>query len=255
LHNLVFKNDLTLLTALVLGFVFVAGFISWLFVFSSHRSLIHKDEHVLAPIFSLPAILFSLTAALLATSVWDNYSVANKAIKSESQSILNIISLANSVPAFKETKLSNLAKAYTQSIIEDEWQALGASRSASPLTHEKFIALRTEVFKATNAISGKSESKALLNAFDTMNNAREMRLAYAAFDLHPIRWYALLFLGILVLLAVALTHITKPQALMAAMIIATLTILTPLYMIALTFSSPYQGIISLSNSPYLQIPK
>jgi hypothetical protein len=26
-------------------------------------------------------------------------------------------------------------------------------------------------------------------------------------------------------------------------------------MIALTFSSPYQGIISLSNSPYLQIPK
>lgn len=246
-------SDTTLIASLIIGFSCVAGLISWLFAHSSHRQLIGKYEGVVAPLFSLPAVLFSLTAALLATSVWDNYSIANKSIKSESQAILDIISLANSVPSFKATNLSNSAKAYTQSIIDDEWPTLATLRSASPVTNEKFIAMRAEVFKATNALSDKSESKLLLNAFNSVNIAREMRLAYATFDLHPIRWYAVLFLGALVLVAVALIHLSKPQALVAALSISTLTILIPLCMIALTFSSPYQGIISLSNTPYLQI--
>jgi hypothetical protein len=38
-----------------------------------------------------------------------------------------------------------------------------------------------------------------------------------------------------------------------AMSIATATVLIPICMIALTFSSPYHGIISISNEPYLQI--
>lgn len=255
MHNLFFQTDTALLIALIVGFTVLSGFISWLFIFSRHKSRIEKLEGVVATFFSLPAVLFSLTAALLATSVWDNYSIANKAIKSESQGIMEMISLADSVPNFRPTNLSNLAKAYTQSIVDDEWQTLASHRSASPITTEKFVALREEVFKATNSLVDKSESKILLDTFYRINAARETRLAYATFDLHPIRWYVIIFLGVLVLFAVGLVHLSKPGALMVAMLIATLTILTPLCMIALTFSSPYQGIISLSNLPYMKILK
>jgi len=210
-------------------------------------------EGVVAPFFSLPAVLFSLTAALLATSIWDNYSVAIKAIKNESQGIVSIISLANSVEPFQKTNLSVLAKEYTKSVVDDEWQALSRSRSASPTTEEKFNALRTEIFKASNMVFDKAESEALLNTFFTINTARETRLAYASFDLHPIRWYAILFLAVLALVTVAFIHLAKPKTLIVAMIIATLTILTPLCMIALTFSSPYEGVIAISKTPYLQI--
>jgi hypothetical protein len=144
------------------------------------------------PFFSLPAVLFSLTAALLATSIWDNYSVATRAIKNESQNILSIISPANSVPYLKDINLSASAKVYVKSIVE-EWKTLASSQSNSPITDEKFIVMRTEIFKTYNALPDKAESKELLNEFYAINTARETRQAYASFDLHPVRWYAILF--------------------------------------------------------------
>lgn len=255
MHGLFFKSDISLISALFIGFIALSTIIAWFFVSPRNRSFIQQYEGVVAPFFSLPAVLFSLTAALLATSVWDNYSITTKAIKNESQGILSIISLANSVPELKNTDLLVSAKAYTQSILDDEWAALSTGLSNSPSTVEKFIAMRADIFKAANLLSDKAESKALLNTFYTINNARETRLAYAAFDLHPIRWYAILFLGVLALISVAFIHSSKPKALMVAMSIATLTILTPLCILALTFSNPYQGLISISNHPYLQIVK
>lgn len=255
LQNLFFKTELSLILALCIGFIGLSAIITALFVSSKSKSLLEKYEGLVAPFFSLPAVLFSLTAALLATSVWDNYSVATRAIKTESQSIMTIISLANSAPYLKDSNLVPSAKIYIKSIVQDEWKTLATGRSNSPITDEKFIAMRSEIFKAVNTQPDKAESKALLNEFYAINTARETRQAYASFDLHPVRWYAILFLAVLVLISVAFSHSTKPKALMVAMSIATLTVLTPLCILALTFSSPYQGLISISHAPYLQIIK
>ena len=255
MNNLFFQTDGSLILALSIGFLGTSALVTLFILSSRFRPALLQYEGIVAPFFSLPAVLFSLTAALLASSVWDNYSVAIKAIKNESQGIMEIISLSNSVPLFQQTNLTALAKSYTQSIMNDEWQTLATSRSPSRTTEAKFIDLRAEVFKAANMLSDKVESKALLNAFFTVSNARETRLAYALIDLHPVRWYALLFLGFLVLIAIAFTHLSKPKALILAMLISTLTILAPLCMIALTFSSPYQGVISISKTPYLPILK
>lgn len=255
MQNLFFKTEHSLILALCIGFIGLSTIISLLFTSPKTKKLVEQYEGVVAPFFSLSAVLFSLTAALLATSVWDNYSVATRAIKSESQSILTVISLANSVPYLKDSELSSTAKLYIKSMIEDEWKTLAAGKSNSPITDEKFINMRAAIFKAANIHENTAESKALLNAFFTINTARETRQAYASFDLHPVRWYAILFLAVLVLISVAFSHSAKPKALMVAMSIATLTILTPLCILALTFSSPYQGLISISHAPYLQIIK
>ncbi len=250
---LFFQSDTTLIFALCIGYISIAGLITWIFIKENNRLFFQKYEGVVAPFFSLPAVLFSLTVALLATSVWDNYSISTKAIKNETQGILDVISIASSTPYMDKVDVAASAKAYAQSVIDDEWQTLASNRSPSSTTNDKFIKLRTDIFKAVNIASDKAESKALLNAFYTVNNARESRLAYAFFDLHPVRWHALLFLGILLLITVAFTHSSKPRALIVAMLIATPTILTPLCILALTFSSPYQGLIAISNSPFLQI--
>ncbi len=255
LQNLFFQSDTTLIVGLLVGFTSLSTFITWLVITPKYKHVIEQYEGIVAPFFSLPAVLFSLTAALLATSIWDNYSIATKAIKSESQGILNIISLANSIPSPKDIDLPAAAKAYTQSIINDEWQTLSRNRSLSPAADAQFVAMRAAIFKTANMLPDKAESKALLSAFNTVNNARETRLAYASIDVHPIRWYALLFLGVLVLITIAFTHSSKPKALILAMAISTLTILTPLCIISLTFSNPYQGLISISSTPYFQAIK
>lgn len=250
-----FQNDTNLIIAIIIEFVCISSLIVLIFVSQRFRPAIMQYDGIVAPFFSLPAVLFSLTAALLATSMWDNYSIAIKATKTESQAILDVINLSSSVEAFQHTKVSTLAKSYTKSIINDEWKMLEINRSASPITEEKFNMLRNEIFTASNMLPNKAESKALLNAFFTINTARETRLAYASFDFHPVRWYAVIILGVLVLITVAFIHLSKPKTMMMAMSIATLTVLTPLCIISLTFSSPYFGVIAVSKEPYLHIVK
>jgi hypothetical protein len=210
-------------------------------------------EGVVAPYFGLPAVLFSLSAALMATSIWENYNIAAKAIKAESQGLIEIISLASTIPELKNSNLANTTRTYAKSVIHEEWQTLSSVSNDSPKTIEKFIAMRSDFFKAANQLNNNAESKILIHAFQTVDDARNMRLAYVSFDVHPLRMIGILLLAILVQIAVAFIHVAKPKALIVAMSIATATVLIPICMIALTFSSPYHGIISISNEPYLQI--
>jgi hypothetical protein len=198
-------------------------------------------------------VLFSLSAALMATSIWENYNIAAKAIKAESQGLIEIISLASTIPELKNSNLANTTRTYAKSVIHEEWQTLSSVSNDSPKTIEKFIAMRSDFFKAANQLNNNAESKILIHAFQTVDDARNMRLAYVSFDVHPLRMIGILLLAILVQIAVAFIHVAKPKALIVAMSIATATVLIPICMIALTFSSPYHGIISISNEPYLQI--
>jgi hypothetical protein len=106
-ENLHAENEVlfALFTALVL--IGIAFIISWLFLAARSRSLLLPLEGVVAPFFGLPAVLFSLTAALFATSIWENYDAASRAVRSESQGIMSLISLANSIPALSSEGLSH----------------------------------------------------------------------------------------------------------------------------------------------------
>lgn len=253
MQNLSVDDEIGLILSLVTIFAVIGVIIARIFIAPSTRPVMLQYEGVVAPFFGLPAVLFSLTAALMATSVWENYNIASKAIKNESQGLLDIISLVNTIPELKNSTLSNSTQIYAKSIVEEEWQTLSKDSKNSLVTKEKFMAMRTDLFKAVNQLNNNAESKALMNAFQIVNNAREMRLAFVSFDVHPIRWYAILLLAILVQIAVGFIHLTKPKALVVAISIATVTVLVPICMIALTFSSPYLGVIAISNEPYLQI--
>ena len=246
-------NEIALILPIIFVFTIIAVIITRIFLFQKTRPLMLQYEGVVAPYFGLPAVLFSLSAALMATSIWENYNIAAKAIKAESQGLIEIISLASTIPELKNSNLANTTRTYAKSVIHEEWQTLSSVSNDSPKTIEKFIAMRSDFFKAANQLNNNAESKILIHAFQTVDDARNMRLAYVSFDVHPLRMIAILLLAILVQIAVAFIHVAKPKALIVAMSIATATVLIPICMIALTFSSPYHGIISISNEPYLQI--
>lgn len=255
MQDLAEQFEFLIIFLLIAFFSISAVLIAWFFVNPSRRKLVESIEGVVGPFFSLPAVLFSLIAALMATSIWENYAIATKAVRSESQSIMNIINLANSIPKLKNIELSEASKKYARSIIDDEWQTLSGNQIHSPITQKSFEELRSKVFYSVDSLNHTAEAKALFNAFQNINTARETRLAFVSFDIHPIRWYAILFLALLVQIAVGLVHLSKPKALVAAISIATTTVLVPICMIAFTLSSPYHGVISISNAPYLEILK
>ena len=251
--NINADDEITLVLFIIFVFIAIAVMITSIFLSSKTRPLMLQCEGVVAPFFGLPAVLFSLSIALMGTSIWENYNVASQAIKTESQGLIQIISLASTIPELKDSNLANATRIYTKSIVEEEWQTLTSERTDASETVEKFTAMRADLFKAVNQLNNNAESKVLMNAFQIVNNARSIRLAYTSFDVHPLRISGVLLLAVLVLLTVAFIHAVKPKSLVVAMRIATTTVLTPICMIALTFSSPYIGVISISNTAYLLI--
>jgi hypothetical protein len=251
--NINADDEITLVLFIIFVFIAIAVMITSIFLSSKTRPLMLQCEGVVAPFFGLPAVLFSLSIALMGTSIWENYNVASQAIKTESQGLIQIISLASTIPELKDSNLANATRIYTKSIVEEEWQTLTSERTDASETVEKFTAMRADLFKAVNQLNNNAESKVLMNAFQIVNNARSIRLAYTSFDVHPLRISGVLLLAVLVLLAVAFIHAAKPKSLVVAMCIATTTVLTPICMITLTFSSPYIGVISISNTAYLLI--
>lgn len=165
---------------------------------------------------------------------------------------MSLISLANSIPALSSEGLSNAAREYARSVVEDEWQTLSIGSEPSAKTSEKFVQLRTKIFQLGDRLN-KTEFEGLVATYLRIESARATRLAFVTFDVHPLRWFAMIALGVLVQLAVAFVHIGKPKALIVAMAIATSTILIPVCMTAFTFSSPYNGVIEISNTPYLGV--
>jgi hypothetical protein len=251
--NINADDEITLVLIIIFVFSAIAVIISSIFLSSKTRPLMLQYEGVVAPFFGLPAVLFSLLSALMGTSIWENYNVAAQAIKSESQGLIQIISLADTVPELRDNNLANATRIYAKSIVEEEWQTLTSDRKDAAQTVEKFIAMRSDVFKAANELNNNAESKVLMNAFQTVNNARSIRLAYTSFDVHPLRLSGILLLAVLLLITVAFIHVVKPKSLVVAMFIATATVLVPISLITLTFSSPYVGVISISNKAYLLI--
>jgi hypothetical protein len=251
--NITEHFELTMIGMIVLFFIGIASFLSWFFVSAKARSFSQQYEGIVPTLIGLPAILFSLTVALLASSVWETYNMANKSVRSEALGLATIMDLAQNIPTLKDSDLTNQVQNYTQSIIDDEWKTLSARGQPSDDTKRQFEELRSATFQAINSLNNNAESKALMHAIEIVNDSRKARLSFVSFDIHPIRWYAIIVLAILVLITVALVHPAKPKALFIAMGISTITLLIPICTLALTLSSPYVGLISVSYDPLLSI--
>jgi hypothetical protein len=251
--NITEDFELTMLGIIVLFFMGIASLLSWFFVSTKTRSFSQRYEGIVPTLLGLPAILFSLTVALLASSVWETYNMANKSVRNEALGLATVLDLAQTIPALKDSDLPNKVYKYTQSIIDDEWKTLSARGQPADTTKRHFEELRSATLQAINSLNNNAESKALFHAIQIVNDSRKARLSFVSFDVHPIRWYAIIVLAILVLITVALVHPAKPKALFVAMGVSTITLLVPICTLALTLSSPYVGMISVSYDPLLSI--
>ena len=251
--NITKDFELSMIGIIVLFFIVVALLLSWFFVSAKTRSFSQTFEGVVPTLLGLPAILFSLTVALLASSVWETYNMANKSVRNEALGLATIMDLAQTIPALNDSGLSNKVRIYTQSIVDDEWKTLSARGQPAESTKRYFEELRSSTFQSINSLNSNAESKALMHAIEIVNDSRKARLSFVSFDIHPIRWYAIIVLAMLVLLTVALVHSAKPKVLFVAIGISTMTLLVPICTLALTSSSPYVGMISVSYEPLLSI--
>jgi hypothetical protein len=255
MHHLFESKEIFMIFGVMVFFMAVGSIITWFFISVQSRAYVMSFEGIVGPFLGLPAVLFSLTTALMATSLWENYDLAKKSVRTEVAGIATIIDLAEAYPKRIDNELANYAKQYAKSIAEIEWGHLSSFNHQSAVTKHDYETLRQATYKVIDSMGNKAESEALRGAIESVSQGRMSRITFTSFDVHSIRWFAIIAFAVLVQLVVALVHITKPKALMTAMAIATVIVIIPIVTIGLTTTSPYVGLISISNAPYLQLLK
>ena len=192
----------------------IAGGIVWLTHLSPARPFFASCIGIAGPFFASVAVLFSLFAAFLANDVQHRDAEAKSALFSEADGVRTIIRLAEGLGAPGDGAKA-AAIAYAQAVLTQELPAAQRLDDAP----EDLGALRNLALGVLSpqliAVVPAAAHQAMLDAMVQIRQARLLRLSLTSGISDPMNWFAMLVLGILTQVAVAVVQLEKlrPQAL------------------------------------------
>ncbi|MFO1037582.1 MAG: hypothetical protein U1E45_12100 [Geminicoccaceae bacterium] len=199
----------------------IAFGIVWLTHLSPARPFFATFVGVCGPFFAAVSILFGLFSAFLANDVHSQNAAINAAISKEADGIRTMLRIAEALgPAGDPIEAA--AVTYTRAVLEKEWPAkerwgseaedLGALRSLS-------VAILTP---SLSAALPAAAHEVILESLVEVRQARRERLDLVAGERDHMNWVAMVILGVLTQVAVAVVHLDKmrPQAMALAVFTA-----------------------------------
>jgi hypothetical protein len=203
---------------------------------------------VVAPFFSSVAILFGLLTGFLANDVGDRSRQAVRAVQTEAGELRNIYTL--SVASASDMGAIRVAlKAYVNSTLYDEWPAI-VHGETSPRTDAAYDDLLREISDPaiTRDASGAVHA-ALLAAAIRVGTARSDRHSLSVDHTNTLKWSSVLLLGLITQIALALVHLERPRAMLAALTVFCTGAVVALGLIALQ-EYPFEGAFRVSPAPF-----
>lgn len=208
---------------------------------------LHSFNGVVAPFFNAVAILFALLTGFLANDVSERSRQAVRAVQAEAGELRNIHTLSVASASDMRTIRAGL-KAYVASVVADEWPAM-ADVQSSPRTAAAYDELLREVSVPSIAkSSGAAVHASLLSATVRASTARNDRLALASDHTNDLKWVVVLVLGVLTQVGIALVHLEKPRAFLAALTVFSSAAVVALGIVAMQ-EYPFNGSFQVSNAP------
>ncbi len=199
---------------------------------------IRRTTGVVGPYFNAVAVLFGLFAALLASDVWLKTNEAKRAVLAESHAVETLAYFARAsgledtiVPLLKEyAKAASAEDPYTPNI--------GPAKND---TDKAYLELLTAITKV-GGIDASVRSGMLTTAHNLLR-AHGTRLNLANDVTAPIKWAAMIVLGVLTQLALLLVHVDNPRAMRAAVGLFTVAFSFCLVIVAI-FDAPFEMILA-----------
>ena len=234
-------------------YISTAVIIQWLCFRPATRALVLSFDGVVPPFIGFSTAIFALTSAFLGASVWQNFQENADAIKHESKSIVEFVTVTNAFPGLDHQGLLSAVLVYVRSTTEQEWPRLKTTKKTDPRTEAAFSELLTKI--SQEAASDRTPpyvSNALAGWMATLTNARVARLSLLGNRADSVRWLCVALLAVLAQISIAAVHLQKKRAMTLALGIATTSIIVMLGLIALSIET-HSGYVSVSNQPMEQI--
>lgn len=188
---------------------------------------------------SVPATLLALLTGFVANDAWNRESQATRVVQSEGDNVLAAYELARAATP-NDAAIRVGLQAYVSAVIDEEWPAM-AKGSESPKADEALDALLRQVSGAKTAEPSRSTIQStLLGLVLRIRSDRGTRLALNDHQADGPKWLTLLILGVLTQTAIAVIHIDRPRAQIAAMLIFTTALVSTLGLVAI-HEWPFDG--------------
>ena len=217
----------------------IAALIVWVTHKSPARLYFASCVGITGPFFTSVAILFALFAAFLANDVQRRNTQAQSAVFREAEGIRAILRLSEALGEHAEP-VDRAALGYLKFVLNEELPAMRRSGSVA----DNLGALRTLgvalLAPSLTASTPAPVQTAMLQGLVTVQEARLERLTLAGDISAPLNWLAVIALGILTQIAVAVVQLDKvrPQAL--ALFVFTTAFATTVALIGLG-ERPFSG--------------
>ncbi len=237
------------------------GFISYGLVFRTSLFDFLIDQPFLASFVTMPATMFALLMAFMASSVWQNTSLARTSLWNERLAIESISRLPIEPEALK-IKISRDLLRYVDVVIHEEWGAY-FNQKASVDADRAIIKLEEDVWALEREYCSASEMRAdcssifitsaFLRSLEQLKLAREERLTLGnKANLGYIsQWLAVYFLGMFAAINIAAGHKKSRKTAIYVMFIFC-TCAAILYTTVALNIHPYKGPHELSPTLLIQ---
>lgn len=236
-----------LIAALAVGYVAFA-LILWALAFRLRtRGWVGSLNGVVAPFFASIAVLFALLTGFLGNDVWMRNRDAARAVLAEGEGLKALHTL--SIAAVSDMSAIRTAlRAYARSVLAEEWPRMAARGSAAATDAAMTELLREVANPAIARAAGQAVHGALLRTLLRVRNARSERLSLSTDRTNDLKWVCVLALGMITLIGIALVHLERPRAQLAALMVFCAAAVVALGLIAAQ-EQPFDGPLQVSPAP------
>jgi len=237
--NLPVTAEFLVLILLFAGFSLMIGWTAFRWPL---RTWTQAYTGVVAPFFTAVSILFALQLGFLGQDVGDRNRQAVLAVDTEAHALREVQALSLAAVA-DMAKLRETLRAYLESVLRDEWPIMSTLGAAEHTETAFATMLREAAAPGIAGEAGPALHSALLAALGRAGQARSNRLTLAADHTNELKWLAVLLLGLITLLAIALVHLDKPRAMAASLVVFSAAAIVAIGLVAIQewpFDGPMQ---------------
>ncbi|MGO3931668.1 DUF4239 domain-containing protein [Rhodopseudomonas pseudopalustris] len=218
-----------------------------LLVFSSPlKATIKTFTGVVGPFFSSVAILFALLTSFLSYDILERNRQATKAVQSEAGELQNVYSLSvASVTDMSEIRKS--LQTYVASVLKHEWPpAAGHSAPDTDAAYDEMLRELSDPSISRDASA--AVHVAMLSAAVRAGTARNNRITLSTDRTAELKWISVLLLGVITQVAIAVVHLERRRAMVAALTVFSTGAIVALGLVALQ-EDPFGGVFKVSPVP------
>ena len=155
----------------------------------------HRTNDSAIAIYQTLGVVYAVLLGLVVIAVWEAYGTAAETVESEANAVAEIAWLAHGLPEPDGLQLQELARSYTQEVVEEEWPQMEQGRVG-----QRGWDLIDDVRVALQEVEPRTEPEQALYAegqdqVQRLADARRMRLVAAEESTPAVLWVVLILGG------------------------------------------------------------